>query len=205
MLCLSVSGKEKLTFERLEDMMARASKIMVIRHGEKPENAQAPYGVVVDGTQDLDSLLVTGWTRAGALAALFAPSRGPLQSADLEKPKFLFAASDEGDAQSKRPIETISVLAPKLGIETNTTYKVGQESEMAAAAQACDGVVLVCWEHKHIPLIANAILGNTSAPQHWPSGRFDMVWVFDLDANGAAYSFSQVPELLLAGDRSDPL
>lgn len=82
-------------------------------------------------------------------------------------------------------------------------YTVGQEPQLAAAAAACNGVVLVGWEHKHIPLIANAIPGNTTAPQSWPGDRFDMVWVFDLGASGT-YSFGQVPQLLLAGDRPDP-
>lgn len=64
--------------------------------------------------------------------------------------------------------------------------------------------MLIGWEHKHIPLIANAILGNTSAPQKWPGNRFDMVWVFDLGADGNAYALSQIPELLLPGDSPDP-
>jgi hypothetical protein len=44
--------------------------------------------------------------------------------------------------------------------------------------------------------------GNTtSAPQYWPLDRFDLVWVFDrLDGN---WTFTQVPQLLLAGDRPD--
>jgi hypothetical protein len=50
-------------------------------------------------------------------------------------------------------------------------------------------------------VIANAILGNkTSAPQRWPFSRFDLVWVFD-DRGG--WSFTQVPQLLLAGDHKD--
>ncbi len=185
--------------------MARAQKIMVVRHGEKPQAVSPPYGVTADGEQDADSLLVAGWTRAGALADLFAPSRGPLQSPGLAQPQYLFAATDEEGTKSKRPVETLSVLAQKLMLTTNTTYTVGQETQLATAAMACDGAVLVGWEHKHIPLIANAILGNTTAPQSWPGDRFDMVWVFDLEAGSSNYSFSQVPQLLLAGDQPDPI
>jgi hypothetical protein len=185
--------------------MASAKKIMVIRHGEKPKGALPPYGVTTDGEQDVNSLLVTGWTRAGALAVLFAPSRGSLQSEGLEQPQFVFAASDAAGTSSKRPMETVSVVAQKLSLNLNTTYGVGGETELAGVAKACDGVVLIGWEHKHIPLIANAILGNTSAPQTWPGDRFDVVWVFDLDADGTTYRFSQVPELLLPGDSAEPI
>jgi hypothetical protein len=188
-----------------EEIMARAQKIMVIRHGEKPQGALPPYGVTAEGEQDAESLLVAGWTRAGALAVLFAPARGPLQSPGLAVPQYLFAAADEAGSKSQRPVETVSVVAQKLKLATDSTYQVGDETQLAAAAMACDGVALVGWEHKHIPLIANAILGSTTAPQSWPGDRFDMVWVFDLDGASGQYSFSQVPQLLLAGDQPDPI
>jgi hypothetical protein len=184
--------------------MAQAQKIMVIRHGEKPRGSLPPYGVTTDGEQDVNSLLVTGWTRAGALAVLFAPSRGPLQSTELAAPQHVFAGADDAGALSKRPFETVSVVAQKLSLTANTTYAVGQETQLAQAVIACEGVVLIGWEHKHIPLIANAILGNPSAPQTWPGDRFDMVWVFDLAEDGKSYRFSQVPELLLPGDSAEP-
>lgn len=116
--------------------MARASKIMVIRHGEKPEGDLPPYGVTAAGEQDANSLLVTGWTRAGALAVLFAPSRGPLQSPELATPRAVFAASYDAGAASKRPLETLSVVAQKLQINVDQTYDVGQETQLAQAAMA---------------------------------------------------------------------
>ena len=184
--------------------MGLPQKIMVIRHGEKPQGAIPPYGVTTAGEQDANSLLVQGWVRAGALAVLFAPSRGALQSEALAQPNNIFAASDDGGKSSKRPEETVSVVAQKLSLDVDTTYAVGQETELVDAVKSCGGAVLIGWEHKHIPLIANAILGNTSAPQQWPGERFDMVWVFDLDAAGAAYGFSQVPELVMPGDSAEP-
>jgi hypothetical protein len=189
----------------LEDDMGRAQKIMVIRHGEKPQGAIPPYGVTTDGEQDANSLLVQGWARAGALAVLFAPSRGELQSEELAQPQTIFAASDVGGQSSKRPEETVSFVAQKLSLDVNTAYTVGQETQLADAVKSCDGVVLIGWEHKHIPLIANAILGNTSAPQQWAGDRFDMVWVFDFDAGGGTWRFSQVPELLMPGDSAEPI
>src|SRR5471030_1001990 len=110
--------------------MTRAQKIMVIRHGEKPEGTSSPYGVTTAGEQDVQSLLVAGWTRAGALAVLFAPSRGPLQSAALAVPQHVFAAADEDGSASQRPIETVSVVAQKLALTNNSTYKVGDETDL---------------------------------------------------------------------------
>ncbi|SOE94753.1 hypothetical protein SAMN05414139_07593 [Burkholderia sp. D7] len=185
--------------------MARAQKIMVIRHGEKPQGRLPPYGVTNEGVENGESLLVAGWARAGALAVLLAPARGPLQSPGLAVPQYVFASADEEGRKSQRPIETVSIVAQKLDLTTDSTYKVGDEIQLVVAAEACDGVVLVGWEHKHIPLIANAILGNTTAPQSWPGDRFDVVWVFDLDAASGQYSFSQVPQLLLAGDLPNPI
>jgi hypothetical protein len=155
--------------------MPQAQKIMVIRHGEKPETSASPYGVTLNGEQDINSLLVAGWTRAGARAVLFAPSRGALQSAEIAKPQAVFAASDDGGEASERPFETVSVVAQKLSLTVDRTYQVGQEEALVSAAIAGEGVVLIGWEHHHIPLIANAILGNLSAPQKWPGDRFDMI------------------------------
>ena len=39
-------------------------------------------------------------------------------------------------------------------------------------------MVLICWEHKHIPLIAQA-LGATNAPSAWSGSDFDSVWEID--------------------------
>ena len=75
--------------------MQPATKIMIIRHAEKPYTTPPPAttGVTVLGQPDPDSLIVRGWQRAGALVALFAPSRGPLQSSELATPHFIFASS----------------------------------------------------------------------------------------------------------------
>ncbi|HTV74018.1 MAG TPA: hypothetical protein VME66_09965, partial [Candidatus Acidoferrales bacterium] len=88
----------------------------------------------------------------------------------------------------------------RLNLSIDTTYTKGQEPDFVDALKAQPGVVFVCWQHERIADIANAILGNQSAPQHWPKERFDLVWVFDLDAASGQYAFSQVPQQLLAGD-----
>jgi hypothetical protein len=49
--------------------------IYIICHGEKPESPP-PFGVDLDGNQNLHSLLPVGWERAGGLAGLFDPFGG---------------------------------------------------------------------------------------------------------------------------------
>ena len=182
------------------------TKIMIIRHAEKPPTpGAAPFGVTADGVQDGESLIIQGWQRAGALACLFAPSRGPLQDAELAMPKFLFASESKSGGGSNRPLETITPLASKLGL-TPKTHKKSSLDKVAEEAMACGDVALISWQHEDIPAIANAIVGNsTTVPQSWPGHRFDIVWVFDLDRSSKSYSFKQVPQRLLAGDSPDPI
>ena len=188
--------------------MAAAStttKIMIIRHAEKPPSIGEPFGVTVEGDQDVESLIIQGWQRAGALACFFAPTLGPLQSTELATPQFLFASESKSGGGSARPVETITPLASKLGL-TPKTHKKSSLDKVAADAMACGGIALISWQHEDIPSIANIIVGNqTSVPQKWPGDRFDVVWVFDLNTSSNTYSFSQVPQGLLAGDSADPI
>jgi hypothetical protein len=184
----------------------KASKIMVIRHAEKPPNDPPPYGVTWEGEFDKESLTVRGWQRAGALACLFAPTYGALQTPSLARPQFLYASKAIKQHGSHRPTETILPLAEKLGIRINTKYPKDGEEEMLEDALSCDGVVLICWQREYIPAIANHILGDrTTAPQSWPEGRFDLVWVFDLAATSGGYKFMEVPQCLLSGDSPTPI
>ncbi len=181
-----------------------ATKIMIIRHAEKPDGSGAPYGVDANGKEDDESLTTLGWQRAGALVALFDPARGALQSAALATPDVLFAAVVAPHAKSERPTETITPLSERLGIALNAEgeYTKGQEADVAKAALAASGSVLICWQHEDIPALAGHIpLSNGPVPQTWPGDRFDLVWVFDLQSATGQYAFSQVPQELLAGDK----
>src|SRR5208337_881376 len=140
---------------------------------------------------------------AGALVRFFAPSSGQYKRPGLEQPQSLFASGpvsktekNAGDgSRSDRLKQTITPLSQFLGSEVplNLGFAKGEETKVAAAAVACEGVVLIAWQHEDIPAIAHAILGETGVvPSKWPANRFDIVWVFDLQPNGQ-YSFSQVP------------
>lgn len=189
-----------------------ATKIMIIRHAEKPTTTPPPptNGVTITGTQDKDSLIPLGWQRAGALVTLFAPSRGPLQNSDLATPQFIYATSTS-DTEGNRPEETITPLAQKLNLVPNETFSKSQLEEAATSAINCNGVVLISWPHGQIPNLCHLIplsSNNKNAiPASWPSDRFDVVFVFDLDTSSVVfgYTFSQVPQLLLNGDSAEPI
>ncbi len=148
-----------------------ASKIMVIRHGEKPDGKAS--GVDIDGKKDDSSLIPRGWQRAGALATLFDPSDEKF-IAGLAKPQYLYASDKSEETEGDRPRETITPLSEKLDIGIDTSFKKDEGKEMAAKAMKKEGIVLICWEHENIHHVANAIMGNdTSVPQKWPGDRFD--------------------------------
>jgi hypothetical protein len=184
----------------------QATKIMVIRHAEKPANDPPPHGVTLKGEREKESLTVRGWQRAGALAGFFAPPNGSFQDPSLARPQFLYASKFIKRHGSHRPIETITPLAEKLAIRINDNYSRDEPKDMLEDVFLCAGVVLICWQYEYIPQIASHILGKkTAAPQAWPEDRFDVVWVFDRDSTTAQYRFKQVPQNLLMGDWATPI
>ena len=186
------------------------SKIMLIRHAEKPTANPPPHGVNLQGDHDEKALSVRGWMRAGALAVLFAPANHSFQNPALATPNVIYATSAPDDQSSARPVQTILPLVEKLGanVHTNFTCPKGQEREMIASALKEDGVILICWEHNHIPDAAQhiplSVNNRARVPDKWDDARFDLIWVFDTDEQGEGYIFSQVSEMVLAGDSPTP-
>ena len=69
--------------------MPGPTKIMIIRHGEKPTiKNQPPFGVTQDGEQDWESLTVRGWLRAAGLGRLFNPAGNQFPNDALDRPAF---------------------------------------------------------------------------------------------------------------------
>lgn len=191
-----------------------AEKIMIIRHGEKPDEAPlglrgvAPPGIVESGEHSRYGLTVRGWQRAGALAVLFAPEAAAFRPKSLSTPNTIFASAIGPHSWSRRMQLTIEPLRQKLGqsVVVNTIFFKGDEERMINAALACSGNVLICWAHETLPRIGVKILGTaTGIPPIWPDHRYDLVWVFDWRSAPAGWSFLQVPQLLLSGDSSNPL
>ena len=179
----------------------RPQTIMLVRHGEKPDGPGPPFGVLPSGEQDLESLSIRGWTRAGALIGLFGAAPGKPRHGVL-RPTALFASDPEGTG-SKRPLQTISPLAERLGKTVTLMDIDDKDADAAAIAQAMmatPGAPLGSWQHRLLPPIAHH-LGEVhpAVPKKWPDDRYALAWVFTRRGDGS-WRFRQVPQLLLAGD-----
>ncbi|MGH3250402.1 MAG: hypothetical protein ACRDOI_29935 [Trebonia sp.] len=199
------------------DYPAPPEIIYIIRHGEKPDDPPpvhgkhqpgpaSSFGVDLSGSQDAHSLLPRGWQRSGALTVLFGPAHGPAK-AGLRTPVTLLSPShgDPGKTATHRTYQTIQGLADRLGLMIGTPFEEGHEPRLAASVvSGYSGVVLICWDHNHIPALASAFPAAPGMviPKRWPGDRFDVIWAFTLlpGTSPVQYAFSQIPQQLLPGD-----
>jgi hypothetical protein len=181
--------------------------ISLIRHAEKQIGGVPPQGIDADGVPDPYSLTPRGWQRAGAIVGLYVPRPGGRGDPALPTPNHLFASEIGPHSQSRRPIETLQPLAERLGLPIGEPFLQDELDGLVQAILASDGDVLVAWEHKRIPLIANRIVADpATVPQTWPDDRYDLVWILEpSEAEPSVFQLRQVPQQLLAGDRPDPI
>ena len=135
-----------------------------MRHGEKPNRGFPGPGLTSEGHDDGESLVIRGWQRAGAWAALFGAGLG---GTDYPSPGAVYAADPKkgNDDRSKRPLETASPLTARLGLEPILRFGVGEEAALVADLIALSGVALVFWEHKAITAsIIPGLLGDQPLP-----------------------------------------
>jgi hypothetical protein len=189
----------------VDDMNAPPEVIYIIRHAEKPLKPPLS-GVDFQGGHNEHSLLPRGWQRSGAIAALFHPDFGPMR-AGLRTPTMLVAPTwgHPGKTAAHRSYQTIQGLSEQLELPITTEFAQGQEKQLAdSLVRNCSGVVLICWEHHHIPAIASSlpVVSGTAIPHKWPGHRYDVLWSFTLapGPGPVRYTFGQIPQLLLAGD-----
>jgi hypothetical protein len=187
--------------------------ISIIRHAEKPGEAWPGPGLTVAGVADDRSLVVRGWQRTGAWAALF----GSLGEGAHPAPDVIYAADptrilDKSTSPTARAYETVSPLADKLGQSVVTKWAVGQEVDLAAEIIRRDGTILICWEHKKIVSdLLPAFLGpKAKLPREWPPERFDLVLRLDRIEpvpRGVVlpWQLRQLFPKLLSGDSDEPL
>lgn len=189
--------------------------ILIIRHAEKPDDPSAgPWrgpGLTEAGAENKHSLLVRGWQRAGAWAALFGAGIG---GSDYPRPNAVYAADPnktptEDHPVSRRPWETIVPLCERLGAPPVTQFGVGDETAMLDAVRQMTGTVLICWEHKKIieAVLPELAKGQTvpDLPTKWPGSRFDVVLRFDRPDRTAPWTFRPLFPRLLSEDSDAPL
>jgi hypothetical protein len=110
-----------------------------------------------------------------------------------------------GKTAAHRCYQTIQGLSEHLGLPITSEFTQGQEQQLAdSLVRSSSGVVLICWEHSHIPVIASSLplVSGTAIPRKWPGHRYDVIWSFTRvpDPGPVRYAFGQIPQLLLAGD-----
>ncbi len=201
------------------------TKIMIIRHAEKPGTygGNEYGGINLLGASDNESLITLGWERAGGVASLFNPTNGQFQNAELAVPNFIYASNPAtaGKEPRQRPYQTISALAAKLKLTPNTSFDKDHYKHsdgMVASVLAQSGTVLISWQHEDIwqgpgqDSVLNELLKKTGTAnfsnlptQPWPGSRYDMVFVLDRPSGVDVFTaFTQVPQMLLAGDSTAP-
>lgn len=174
--------------------------IMLIRHAEKPDPAHA--GVDGAGREDEQSLSVAGWCRAGALVPYFSSLVDGMHPKVVCRPHHIYAARATAMHRSTRPRDTVLPLATALGLSVDERWSDEDSVErFAETLRNFETPVLVCWRHDYLPALARAILHDGELPDVWPADRFDLTWSIRRD--GERWSFQQVPQCLLAGDRAD--
>lgn len=185
-----------------------ALTLFIIRHAEKPDEDWPGPGLTDDGTADKDSLVIRGWQRAGAWAALFGAGLG---STDYPAPAKVYAANPAappGEGVSKRPFETASPLADRLfGKPPNATFSKGQEKALVKELLGLSGVVLVAWEHKAIveDTLPRLPITSGTPPTHWNGSRYDVVLRLDQPDGASGFAFQELFPMLLSGDSNKPL
>jgi hypothetical protein len=189
-----------------------ALTLLIIRHAEKPDESQPALGpgLMENGTEDTESLVIRGWQRAGAWDSLFGAGLG---GKDYPPPAKIYAAtpgasSDPDHGPSRRPAETIAPLAARLGVIPDESIAKGDEKHLVNKLLEHDGVVLVCWEHKAIveDILPRLPVSNSGdLPKKWFGDRFDVVLRFDRDKSTDQLVFKPLYPKLLSGDSDWPV
>jgi hypothetical protein len=166
---------------------AAPAQVIIIRHGEKPKNG--------------NQLSPRGFQRAQALVGFFEHNSAVTQ---YGTPVAIYAMEQNpnNDDDSVRAAETVTPLAQALGLQINESYPKDDYQplvqEIMAAPAYAGRMVLICWEHSVIPMIAQAF-GATQAPAEWPKAEFDRAWIIDFSGNRVV-DFKNIPQDVLPGD-----
>ena len=166
---------------------ASPAQVILIRHGEKPEEG--------------NELNARGRQRAQALVNYFKSNPAVTR---YGTPVAIYAMGQHGPSGSMRPIQTVTPLAQSLGLNLLTSYTKNEVTDLAEEILGnhdYDGkMVLICWEHKMIPAIVQA-LGYANTPE-FPD-TYDRTWVLSF-VHGEADSLQILPQALLSGDEGAP-
>jgi hypothetical protein len=130
-------------------------KVVIIRHGEKPETG--------------DNLSCQGENRAQKLPTVLYQK--------FNKPNYIYVPSlGLGKSTTHaRMFQTITPFAVKYNLTVNSKFDVNDYSHIAENILKKTGTVLMVWEHSAIKPLADKL--GIQSPPHWDGNDFDSIWV----------------------------
>ncbi|WP_434624929.1 hypothetical protein [Azospirillum sp. B2RO_4] len=156
--------------------------ILMIRHGEKPNDDSDP------------NLSGKGWQRAcaitGTLPAL-VPAGAPAISA---------VVATAPSPHSVRPIETVTPISLIRALPLSHTIAdddVAQVPALLSHAPYTGATVLICWHHGKLPELALALGAPADqVPKKWEGDDFHTVWILRHQADGSvSFAVTRQPHL----------
>ncbi len=138
-----------------------ALKVVIIRHGEKPDKG--------------DNLSCMGLNRALALPPVLDTVTG--------KPDYTYVPTMHTGKKtsSVRMFQTVTPFAVKNNLTINSNYQETDSTNAAADVLKKRGMVLMVWEHGNIPPLARVLVGskNSSLIPNWQGSDFDSIWIIE--------------------------
>ena len=152
-------------------------KVVIIRHGEKPETG--------------DNLSCQGESRALQLASVLYQK--------FNKPDYSYVPSLAlgKSITHARMFQTITPFAVKYNLTINGKFDTNDYSDIAESVLKKTGTVLMVWEHSAISSLAEK-LGVKKAPS-WDDNDFDSIWIITYP-NGKAVLTSDKEGITPASD-----
>jgi hypothetical protein len=140
-------------------------KIVIIRHGEKPDNGDNLNCQGLNRAMALPKVL---YTKFGIASAIYIPS---------------INAGDK--TRSARMFQTITPYAVKYDLTINSSYNTDDYKHIARDIIQQHGIVILCWEHNAIPHLVKT-LGVEGNIRDWPDDDFDSIWIISYSKKGHA-------------------
>lgn len=130
-------------------------KIVLIRHGEKPDKG--------------DNLSCQGLNRALQLPEVLYHKIGVPNQIDVP------TINTGKSTSTARMYQTIVPFAIKYNLNINTKYEVKEIEKIAVHLKQATGTTLLVWEHKNIVKLVAAL--GIKENLSWDDNDFDSIWI----------------------------
>lgn len=129
-------------------------RVIIIRHGEKPDAG--------------DNLSCQGQNRALQLASVLHQK--------YHQPDFIYVPALDADKSTahSRMFQTITPFAVKYNVAINSKYQDDDYDGVAKSVLKKHGTVLMVCSHQSIPKLAAAL--GLKHPAQWQDADFDSIW-----------------------------